>query len=271
MTRKKDKIEVASPQELDTYSYGDDDGLGFDNQDADDYTIPMVKLCQAMTPEVADKGHDASAGDWLNTITSDIYDDGIVLIPAATEHLYVKWVIRDDGGGFRGHLQTRDPIVLDAIASSTTFGLYEIQETITTDGRDKQITIKLEETFYIYGVLSDSDGNIISHGVCIPFKSSMIPVYKRLMTLYNQFAKKTGTPLYANATRFTSQSKTNAKGTFYVPFASPADPRGMLQSRLRKDDPRFLAAKELRESILSGGAKVDFDSQQTDGEKPIPF
>lgn len=256
------------------HQYAEEDvGAGFDNQTAQDYTIPMIVVCQAKTPAVEDEEHDARAGDWLNTVTDQVYsrEEGFELIAALTEHRYAKWISRDDGGGFRGHVEIDDPVVSKAIENSTRFGRYEIEETVEDDrGREKTIYVQLRETFYVYGIITNLSGHILSLGVCIPFTSTKIRAYKRWMTKLRQYPRA---PLFAHRTRLTTKQDSNDKGTFYIPVAKPADPRGVVESLLAPDDPRFTEAKKLRGLILAGKKKVDFEGQQQSegSEDDIPF
>jgi len=249
------------------YSYGTDDiGAGFDNQTSRDYTIPFMVLCQSQTPMVLDESSPARAGDWFNTVTEEVYtrDDGFIFVPALTKHVYAKWQPRNKGGSFRGHLEITDPKVQEAIENSKTFGKYEINE-MTDDGPER---LELRETFYVYGIVSDNDGNIRSMGAALPFWSTKVRVYKTWMTRLRQFPNA---PIYAHSTRFTSKQEHNDQVTFYVPVAKSADPRGIVASMLAPDDMRFLAAKALRNSILAGTAKADYSAQVVESSEDIPF
>lgn len=259
-------LVVVGPHAVLPFDYGDDVGGGYENQTSRDRTIPFLVLCQSQTPMVEDER--ARAGDYFNTVTEEVYprDSGFLFVPAITMHQFALWQPRENGGGFRGHLPINDPKVVRA-QQECDFGELEI----TRDSKDgKQERLELRETFYVYGVVCDDEGNVLSMGVALSFWSSKIRVYKSWMTRLSQFPRA---PLYAHLTRFTSTREENDKGAFYVPVARSADPRGIMQSLLSPDDPRFLAAKELRESINKGMAKIDYSTQAAGGEGDgdIPF
>lgn len=282
MTRKKgnkkSETELAilnDKQALVTFEYGDDDqGAGFENVTSDDLTIPMIKLCQGQTPEVMDEEHPARIGDWINSVTLETYprEKGFVLIASRTEHVFAKWISRDDGGGFRGHYETNDLVVIKAVSESTQFGKYEIDHKVIDDkGKTKVVTMVLKETFYVFGIIEQQNG-VLCH-VCIPMTGTKIPEYKRWMTVLKQCDPRI--PLYAHTTRIGSKIDKNDAGTFSVPVMRAAHADGVMSSLLPKTDTRFIAAKALRQTLIDGDAKVHYEGQDNntgpDKDGDVPF
>ena len=56
---------------------------GFDNVGADDIAIPFITILQALSPKVRGEGkiEGASEGDFINTVTDEIYKGAIKIIP----------------------------------------------------------------------------------------------------------------------------------------------------------------------------------------------
>jgi hypothetical protein len=84
------------------------------------------------------------------------------------------------------------------------------------------------------------------------------------------------TPMFAHRVRMTSESDTNAKGTFMIPVLSPAEGGDDLRdSLLDKTDPRYQAAKLLHDQVLAGLAKAAWETTEQDpapnAEEAAPF
>jgi len=260
------------------YDYGDDEGAGFEHQTAADYSIPFLVLLQALSPQVTKRVHPmALPGNLYNTVTEQYYDGlkGVLFVPGTTRRMFARWVPRDEGGGFRGQLLPEDPAVLKAIEDSKKFGKY-----LTPDEEREGKMLQLSETHYVYGALCDEDGGTAGMAL-IAFTSTKIANCKLWKTRMRNLEIPRGPgktpgkpPMWANLTRITADTEKNNKGEFYVFKMSPGDPRGMLQSLLLADDPRFQLAKQCAELVGSGQAKVDYSKSGGDEEdqpKKTPF
>lgn len=235
--------------------YGDDAGKGFENQTRADITIPFLSVLQPLSPEVTNM-EDAKPGMLFNTVTEELVDGktGLVFVPAITNHIFVEWKPRETGGGFIGIHQVDSDVVKAAREASTSFGDYK-----TPNGN------KLQETFYVYGVLSDEDQQPIGP-VVIAFTSTKISVYKRWNTKVNMFTVKTPggakvrPPLFAHQVRITSVKEKNNKGEFFNFDLQPAVNGSVAESLLPPGAPLLEAAKELREMVAAGLAKPSHDT-----------
>ena len=112
--------------------YGDMAGNGFENQTNEDVAIPFLNLLQPMSPEV-DKDEDtyikgATAGRMINSVTKELFpEEGVFVVPCDTQHVFVEWVPRTEGGGFVGIHQINDPIVLAAKEAATEYGKFKTE------------------------------------------------------------------------------------------------------------------------------------------------
>lgn len=265
-------MQVAeAPGALVEFDYGEDAGAGFEHQTAADTSIPFIILLQAGSPQVkARTNPKALDGNMMNTVTEQCYDrdQGFLFVPATTRHLFAKWVPRDRGGGFRGHLQPEDPIVLQAVKDAVKFGKYQM-----TEGDE---LLQLSECFYVYGAVCDEDGN--ADGMALmAFTSTKIKAYKkwnsrlRGLSIPRKGLPPVRPPLYGSLTRVVSLPEKNHEGDYNVFGLKAGDPRGLLQSLLRPDDPRFLMAKACKELVDAGVAKVDFAKQGEPEKEKVPF
>lgn len=262
-------VKTEEPGALAVYDYGEDAGSGFEHQTSADASIPFIVVLQALSPNVVERSHPmALPGNFYNTVTEQYYDrdKGFLFVPSTTRHMYGRWVPRDQGGGFRGHVTPEDQEVQKAIKNSQKFGKY-----LNDDG------LQLTETFYVYGAVCTEEGDADGMAL-IAFTSTKIKAYKKWMTRVRALRipikgrEPVQPPLCANLTRFVAGAEKNTKGSFFVFSPQSGDPRGLMQSLLMPTDPRFQMAKACRELVDSGKAKVDFDKQEkpADGEE-TPF
>jgi hypothetical protein len=257
------EIEKKTPGAMVQFDYGDDAGRGYENQTKNDTSIPLINILQSGSQLVKDG--KARAGDFYNTVTEQTWprETGLLFVFGTTKQMVAKWIPRKEGGGFRGHMQVDDPVFMNAVKASAKMGKYRIKEK-DEDGEEK--TIELVDTFYGYGCISSEDGDADSMAI-IPFASTKIKPYRSLMGRLRTFNQQHGgkIPLYANLIRITSKEVKNVEGDFYVPVLTSGDPRGLMESLLDPEDPRFQMAKACAMLINSGDAEVNY-AKSREGE-----
>lgn len=246
--------------------YGEDAGVGVGSSQ-DELSIPFLTVLQAMSPQVADVsdgGIDgAKAGMLFNTVTEQLVPgkDGVVIIPAYKQHVFVEWVPRDQGGGLVAIHEKDAQIVADAKAAAGK----AIGRLKTPTGND------LVEAFYLYGIVEEDGSPIV-----VGFSSTKIAVFRQWNTKLNIFqiptkdGRKQNPPLFAHRVKISTQKQKNNKGEFFNFVLSPAE-GDMMSSLLSPSDERYQAAKSLGESLRLGKAKADFNSQNkagSDGPSP---
>lgn len=238
-------------------NYGADAGAGHENTRAEDLIIPFIALLQDDSTAL-ESDESLEAGMLFNTVTEDRYDgeEGLVFVPACIEHIFKEWAPRKKGGGFLGKHSVDSEIVKKAIAEAKEFG-----DNKTPEGNE------LKETYDIYGLLLDADGEEAGMAI-ISFSSSKIKVYRRWMTKVNMFTIKTPDgakqrpPVFAHKVRLGSKDDKNKGGDEFKNFTlQPAIERSMELSLLMPDSPVLARAKELKEMVESGMVKAAEDTQ----------
>ncbi len=248
------------------YDYSQDEGSGFENQTAADRTVPFLAVLQSNSPQVEDG--PLKAGDLFNSASEETFPgaDGIVFVPGITEHVFIEWIPRDQGGGFVARYELDDPFVAECRSRSKEFGKIQ-----TPAGNN------LTETFYVYGVICPEDRD--PEVVVVSFTSTKIKAYRQYFgnklgpfTLAldaqgkpvpadsDDAVGKVRPPIYAHSARITTFRTKNNKGAFYNFSVTPAvvledsllGP--IADSLISPDDPRFVAAKACRELVSSGAA-----------------
>lgn len=258
MAKKKDKNEVATTEQETSVAayegYSDYEGKGFQNQTREDIAIPFINILQANSPEVdGDSPVDgAKAGLLINSVTQDLHTE-VEFVPAITQHVFVEWIPRDQGGGMVGQHGLNSDVVKKAKGASTEFGKY-----VSETGND------LVETFYVFGILR-KDGVPVGMAV-MPFTSTKIKAYRAVMGRLNSFQitlpdkRRITPPMYAHSLKITTLKQSNKHGTFYIPVVQPAVENDVEKSLLPPDDACFLMAAECEKLVDSGKAYADTES-----------
>lgn len=236
-------------------AYADYAGAGFENQTSDDYSIPFLQILQALSPQLQEND-SLRQGMILNTVTGEVWDGkkGIAFVPATTQHVYVEWKPRDAGGGFVGIHEVNSDLVNHAKAASAEYGKYS-----TPDGNE------LIETFYVYGIALDDDGN--ASEAVLAFSSTKIKKYKGWMTKAKTIqiplpdGRRIPAPLFAHRYRLKTVSEKNNKGQFFNWDAIAFDGENAQQARLLPDDPLFQSAVNIKSLIEQGKARAAYESQ----------
>lgn len=78
---------------------------GFEETDSSSYAIPFLRILQKLSPEV-DKDDPAyvkgaKPGMIYHTIRKQAFDK-VIIIPCFYRKTFIEWVLRENGGGFRG-------------------------------------------------------------------------------------------------------------------------------------------------------------------------
>lgn len=236
-------------------AFADYAGAGFENQTSDDYSIPFLQILQALSPQLQEND-SLRQGMILNTVTGEVWDGkkGIAFVPATTQHVYVEWKPRDVGGGFVGIHEVNSDLVNHAKAASAEYGKYS-----TPDGNE------LIETFYVYGIALDDDGN--ASEAVLAFSSTKIKKYKGWMTKAKTIqiplpdGRRIPAPLFAHRYRLKTVSEKNNKGQFFNWDAIAFDGENAKQARLLPDDPLFQSAVNIKSMIEQGKARAAYESQ----------
>jgi len=236
--------------------YGDVQETGFENQTMDDRSTPYLSLLQQNSPQCRDSQdggiEGARPGMFLNSATQEIYDgreEGVVIVPAYTEHVYIEYRPREEGGGFVGVHDAGSEVVREAKSRSTSFNRLSV------NGND------LTEAFYLYAVLCDEDDEPVG-GIVVPFTSTKIKAYRKWNTRVSTLllpradGRRATPPIFAHLVRIKSKMEENQHGKFFGVSLSPAVDGDIKASLLSPEDDRFVAAHELMKSVSGGQVRA---------------
>lgn len=260
--------------EIVKHDYGDDVGGGFEGQSQSDIQVPFLGILQDLSPQTkkvkAEFIEGATPGMLFNSVTEELFDgeEGVLFVPGTTEHCFIEWVPRDDGGGFVARHELDSPVVAAARASGA-----KINELRTEAGNE------LLETYYIIGVIIPEDGGLPIPAL-VAMTSSKIKVYRKWNTrIRSQMVdvgggRKQNPPMFANAVRITTFQDQNAAGQVFFNFVLAPANGTLAESLLAPDDPRYQAARKIRDMSVAGTATAAYDSQTAEGvsgDETVPF
>jgi hypothetical protein len=257
---------------LPAVGYENYSNAGFEGTSREDFAIPFLGVLQKTSPQL-ETVEGAKVGQIFNTVTNTLYDGekGISFVPALTQHVFVEWKPRDEGGGFVG-IHNPDSDVVKNCKATQEFGEFK-----TAAGND------LVETFYVYGILVGDD--TVEQAV-IAFTSTKIKRYKAWLTKAKTVRMKTsdgkliGLPLFAHKYRLRTIKEKNNFGDFYNFTVPDWDGGDAADARLATDSDVFQAAVAVNEAVLGGTAKAAHETQKAAGgdkasgdkmDQDIPF
>lgn len=277
--KKKQKTETAVAKTaaggaIVPYDYGSMAGKGMENITAADIQIPFLAILQSNSPEVDGsvserKLEAASPGMFINTVTQQLTpgDTGFVFVPCATNHCYVEWIKRKQGGGYVRPLAINSPEVARAKAEAKAFNELEVKG---ADG----VVHDLVETFYCVGLVLDEDMVAPIGFAILAFKSKSIKPYKRGIADLYTFSRQV--PLFSHRLRITTVPDRGAGGSFMNYAIAPA--MGELGTELAErriasmiapteENAELLQTGEkLATEFLAGASNVNYSGQTDDAE-----
>lgn len=244
-----------------------DDDSGFEEMDASHFVIPYLGILQPLSPQVLEAKEQyipgAKAGMLYNSVTGRTWDgkQGVRFIPVHVQHQQVEWVPRDQGGQLIARHEVDEPAVLEARKK------FPVGKAPFGDGNE------LIETFYVYGLIIESDGRF--ERVAVSFKSTDINEYKKWMTNARSVQKViegrvVTPPLYSHFFRMRSVAKNKNNYDWYgwgVRFdAATAD-----IAEIAEDSQLYAEAKAFRalakaNRIRTADATVSNEAEETTDE-----
>ena len=268
VAKKTEKNEIA------VFDYSSVEETGFENQTEEDRSTPYLGILQQNSPQCRDPEdggiEGAKAGMFYNSATNQVYEgrnEGVIVVPAYTEHVYVEYRPRESGGGFVGTHSASSDLVREARSRAVAFNRLSV------NGND------LTEQFNVYAVLTDGEDAL--GGIVIPFTSTKIKAYKKWNTRVSTFlqirsdGKRAVPPLFSHLVRVRSVPEENQHGKFFGISLSPAVDNDLESSMISPDDERFVVAHALMRSVSSGEVRAaapaskESNSDAVIGEAPF--
>lgn len=245
------------------FDFGELAGEGMDNMTSADQAVPFIRILQSGSPEIKMKDKriaGAEPGMFIDSVSNEIREE-LFFVPCLTEHLFVEWRPRNQGGGFVGRHDLHSGIDKQCRRN-------EKGKLILPNGNE------IVETFYVAVLLLDSaDATAPSGFAMLAFTSSGITRYKKSI---GELRKVPGAPLFGFILRATTEEQTNPEGTWsnwvIMPARQPEGDtvfrNGIVPSAINPAGPQAAileVARAFYQDVRSGQANIAYDSQATQG------
>lgn len=259
---KKAELSVVEEKEMIALDASFDNlDTGLEDVTKDDMAIPLLKILQALSPQVNKRDGDyvdgAEAGAILNSVTNTVYDgeEGITVVPCAYRKSYVEWAPRESGQGLIKDHEDRN--ILDNCFRDEK-GKYQLD-----NGN------YIEETAYFY-LLIQENGGAVSQAV-VPMKGSQLTKARKWVTTMKMQTRVTSdgrrvpAPMFFNKYQLTTVHQQNDMGNWFGWGV-------MLNGPLSNEDRHVLEeAIAFQKAISSNDVKVQQDEHEHDTPAPTPF
>lgn len=237
-----------------------DAGTGFEEATRESYATPFLVILQDLSPQCKPKmaGYikGAEPGMILNTATQKLYHSGdLRVVPCHYSQAVIEWIPRDKGGGF-------------VAAYSVAEGLEIMKQServksrqVLPNGHELQLTSQ----HYVLVLDPDDMG-----GALIAMKSTQLKYSRRWMTAMKaaphiEVAGQMRPPsMFDYSYTLGSEEEANEEGSWWSWLITD-------RQRVVADKGSFTAqeamiyrsARDFRNAMAAGRAKVDWDSMQT--------
>ena len=237
MTTKKNELAVTETLPAYMKNIDENDTRGNENITKDDLVIPRLNVIQALSPEI--KKNDpmfiegAEQGMLFNTVTRELYKNGVTIIPVTYEMQHLVWRDRKLGGGFGGSFETTEDA--EAYIVEMAEEGWEAVDTPT------HLCLMLH------------DNKLTEIAIAMPKSKA------KVSRQFNSVIRMIGGPRFSRAYKFLgAEDKNNAGEDFWnVRF----EQAGYVS------EPVFKIAEKLYEDLLSGEVKYNVDQDDADTDE----
>ncbi len=202
---------------------------GNENVTSDDLVIPRLEVLQAISPQCTEGdpeyNKNCRPGDLMNSVTGQIYGREVFVVPVSYEKLFLVWLDRKKGGGFRGAFRTEDEAKAKAEEEGGKAQGFEVADTPT----------------HLCLLVNRDVGSVDEIMVAMPRTKA------KISRQWNSMIRMAGGDRFSRVYRIASQSEKNAKGTFFnLAVAQAGFPAA----------PLFKRAEALYEQVKSGKVRT---------------
>ena len=251
---KKESQELVKPEATAMTRYNEASGMGVEDLDSTDLTIPLVKLTQGLTREAMNG--TAKVGDWINSISEQSYGRELSIVVI---RVLKGWVIfgekdtPDEGKMLarlfhNGVIPTLNPELIEEKDASGNFtGNVKpslLEWTKGENGKADKAPVAALSYTYLVMVNGEDIGNIT-------MSKTALKTAKKLNTLL----KLKNEPTFCNQFKLGSEYREDGQKKFYVPVIKPD---GKTDEATREKAYNFLMAMR--------GKTIKLDEQREETE-----
>jgi hypothetical protein len=229
------------------FDFAADAGAGFEGAGREAYAIPFLVILQSGSPQCkrSDGAYikGAEEGMLLNTVTNELFNEPVKVIPCSYAQTFIEWGLREQGGGFI--------VEYDAAAGQA------LKSSCRRDDKNRDILPnghQLNDTRNHYVLFQDGDG--YWQTAMMSMHSTQIKASRQWMTAMQNLATVHNAPMYALVFNVTTTAQQNDKGTWYG-YSFSFD--GLID-----DAEAYAKAKAFYNSARSGQVKTQSRSNETE-------
>lgn len=233
---------------------------GFEGMTASDFMVPFLSLVQRNSPQLDDESGKyiagAKSGHVFNSVNSQLYTDGIHVVPCGYRKVVCVW--RPDRGGLVGHLAPGSK-------AAEPVGTSASGHPINAEGNE------LVDTAYHYVLLVEQNGS--SKQAVISMSSTQLKKSRAWNNLMADTKIDAGggifkrAPMYSHIYFMSSVSEENAQGSWKN---WKIDPEAMIE-----DVELYQAARKFAKSVSEGIVTVQTPGTEKDSsdkvDEEVPF
>lgn len=257
------EAEASQSTDVATIDYAADAGAGLEGADRDSFAIPFLGILQTNSPQCdTETGIEgAKAGMLINTVTNDLYGDGVIIVPCAFQRRWVRWGAREAGGGFKGEMTTS--VANDLRASGA---VKELDNRLYFPEQDGSINPKRSDRLSDvrnHYVLIVAEGGAIGVPAVFALASTGIRVSKNFLSRIESQkitlpdGKLASAPSFAFMYKVTTVKRSNESGTWYQ---AEINPTGQTLAGV------YAQARAFHAQVAAGAVTAAHESNAPEGE-----
>lgn len=177
------------------------DDRGAEGVGMEDLVIPRLEVAQALSPcvdkEEPEYIEGCEAGMLYNTVTREVYPDGVLICPVKFQKQYLVWKDRKADPKAEGFFGSYDTELL----------AKEAVDQLVADGEKAKLVTN--PTAVHFGFIVKADGKTEQIAI------SMAKTKMKISRAWNTLVQLAGGSRFSRVYRITSQSETNDKGKYY--------------------------------------------------------
>lgn len=269
-TRSKKQLapapETTELATVDLSGYAHELGAGLEGTDAECFSIPFLRVLQALSPQCGRTSAaiaGAQPGMLINTVTNRLYNaeaEPVWFVPCAFQRRFLRWP-EERNAGLRG-VYTKDEV--DRMVKSGEARLLDRRLRMAEeDGHVDHESDFLADTRSHFGLAISADGAV--EEVLLSLGSTQIKKSRNLLLMLDQQRVPTGNglktlPTYACRVKLSTVPESNDEGEWFgVRF-------GELQV-MAPTDPLVALGRAFHSRVVSGQATADFSTPVDDAEE----
>lgn len=227
---------------------GTGNGRGSEEMDINDITIPRLSIIQDLSPQGKKSKPEyidgAEIGDMFNTITKELYQGEVMIVPVYFRKEYIVWKDRKKGGGFFGAFETEQEAIAKLPDLEGNANDYEVIDT------------------HVHFLLLLKPGSTKDKPILEEVVLSMSKSQNKVSRELNTMVKMGGGDRFSRIYKLSVREEQNKNGDSYYNYV--VKPFSYVSEAM------FKRAEQTYEAISTGARKVDHGEDAVNSKPSKP-